>query len=88
MDKDTTYNGWTNYQTWRVNIEMFDGADYASSNDLDAYDLGLVLREHAIELIDSQGHGFAFDYAYAFLNEVNWREIAEHQIDDYREKQE
>lgn len=22
---DDTYNGWTNYATWRVNLEMFDG---------------------------------------------------------------
>jgi len=21
-----SYNGWTNYATWRVNLEMFDGA--------------------------------------------------------------
>jgi len=20
----TTYNGWTNYATWRVNLELFD----------------------------------------------------------------
>jgi hypothetical protein len=24
---DTTYNGWTNYATWRVNLEVFDGLD-------------------------------------------------------------
>ena len=22
---DTTYNGWTNYATWRVNLELLDG---------------------------------------------------------------
>ena len=22
---DKTYNGWTNYATWRVNLEWFDG---------------------------------------------------------------
>jgi hypothetical protein len=21
------YNGWTNYETWRVNLEIFDGFD-------------------------------------------------------------
>jgi hypothetical protein len=25
---DTKYNGWTNYATWRVNLEMFDGANW------------------------------------------------------------
>jgi hypothetical protein len=23
--KTEKYNGWTNYATWRVNLEMFDG---------------------------------------------------------------
>jgi hypothetical protein len=27
MAIDTKYNGWTNYATWRVNLEMFDGFD-------------------------------------------------------------
>ena len=22
---DNTYNGWSNYETWRVNLEIFDG---------------------------------------------------------------
>jgi hypothetical protein len=22
---DTTYNGWSNYATWRINLEIFDG---------------------------------------------------------------
>lgn len=24
---DERYNGWTNYETWRVNLEYFDGVD-------------------------------------------------------------
>jgi len=24
---DTTYNGWTNYATWRINLEVFDGLE-------------------------------------------------------------
>ena len=27
MTKENTYNGWTNYATWRVNLECFDGWD-------------------------------------------------------------
>ena len=79
------YNGWTNYATWRVRLEMFDG-DFASDNDLDAYDLGQSLRDMAEEMISEQSEGLAQDYALAFLAEVNWREIAEHMIEDYREE--
>ena len=80
---DTKYNGWTNYATWRVRLEMFDG-DYCSDNDLDAYDLGQYLREMALETVGAQAEGWALDYAEAFLSDVNWYEIAEHMIEDYR----
>lgn len=79
------YNGWTNYATWRINLEMFDGGDFASDNNLDAYDLGQRLREFAEEALSEQGSGMVLDYALAFLWDVNWREIAEHMIEDYRE---
>jgi len=79
------YNGWTNYATWRVNLEMFDGGDFASDNDLDAYDLGQRLREFAEETLSEQGTGMVLDYALAFLADVNWREIAKHMIEDNRE---
>ena len=82
----TEYNGWTNYATWRVNLELFDGADHASDNDLDAYDLGQTLREMAIELMMETASGLALDYAEAFLSDVNWYEIARHQIEAYREQ--
>ena len=79
------YNGWTNYATWRVRLEMFDGYDGASDNNLDAYDLGQSLREMALETVAEQASGLALDYAEAFLSDVNWFEIAEHMIEDYRE---
>jgi hypothetical protein len=80
----TEYNGWTNYATWRVNLELFDGTDHASDNDLDAYDLGQTLREIAIDFMEDTASGLALDYAEAFLSDVNWREIAQHMIDAYR----
>ena len=85
---DTKYNGWTNYATWRVNLEIFDCYDGASDNDLDAYDLGQRLRDMALAMIAEQATGLAQDYAEAFLADVNWYEIAEHQIDAYRAKEE
>jgi hypothetical protein len=85
---DTTYNGWTNYATWRVNLEMFDGAnwnDYYIGSFPEPYDLGLALKEHTQDLIYEAGGGngnIAVDYALAFLSDVNWYEIAEHMIED------
>ena len=85
MSVGKDYNGWTNYATWRVNLEMFDGGDFASDNDLDTYDLEQTLREFAEETLSEQGTGMVLDYALAFLADVNWREIAKHMIEDNRE---
>ena len=94
---DKTYNGWANYETWRVNLEIFDGFDYTDHgydglNQDDAYDLGQYLKEYAEEIIFS-GHNYdergqtnlMEDYARAFLQVVNWHEIAKHMIADYAE---
>jgi hypothetical protein len=84
----TDYNGWTNYATWRVNLEMFDGTDLASDNDLDAYDLGQMLRGMAEDILEgeSEPSSLARGYALAFLSDVNWHEIAHHMIEAYREQ--
>jgi hypothetical protein len=71
------YNGWTNYATWRINLEMFDGSDQYWSAD--------SAKEFVEEIIiDSTEEGVARDYALAFLSDVNWYEIAEH----YQEEEE
>lgn len=79
-----TYNGWTNYATWRVNLEIFDGEQDNFDLTQDAYHLGRDLKAYAEELIDiTSDEGLARDYALAFLSDVNWREIAQHLIEAY-----
>jgi len=77
----TTYNGWTNYATWRINLEMFDGLGYEDFYSTDQQSLADELREIAEEHIIASGEGFAEAYALAFLSEVNWLEIASHYIE-------
>lgn len=83
------YNGWTNYATWRVNLEMIDGSDWHCRIDdqgqtLDPYKLSQEIKEWAEEWIEESGpEGLARDYALAFLADVNWYEIAQHMISDY-----
>lgn len=86
---DNTYNGWTNYATWRVNLEMFDGRELEPSEIYgEAYQIGNELREQAEELICMDApEGLARDYALAFLSDVNWTEIATHMIDNAKEEQ-
>jgi hypothetical protein len=67
----SNYNGWTNYATWRVNLEMFDGYEGTLSAD--------TAREIVEEYIEgSSVEGLARDYALAFISDVNWHEIAAH----------
>lgn len=94
---DKTYNGWTNYATWRIGLEIFDGFDYTDHgydglNKDDAYDLGEYIKEYAEEVIfagyryDERGQtNLMEDYARAFLQDVNWMEIAKHMIADHEE---
>lgn len=84
---DTKYNGWTNYATWRVNLEIFDGMNGESFDlDQEPYDLSHDLKAYAEELIDaSSQEGLARDYALAFLSDVNWYEIAKNLIEAYAE---
>ena len=72
---NNTYNGWTNYATWRVNLEMFDGCECYYSPD--------SAREFVEECInETTDEGIGRDYAMAFLSDVNWYEIANHYNED------
>lgn len=78
--KDEKYNGWTNYETWRVNLELFDGYELnEQQKELDAYDLKEELKDFVELIINEQSElgTIANDYAHAFINAVNWLEIAE-----------
>lgn len=87
---DTTYDGWTNYATWRVNLEIFDGAtprDITGRALPTVSDLRHALQEHAEEIIEmASSDGLARDYALAFLSDVDWWEIANHMLADYADE--
>ena len=89
---DTTYNGWSNYATWRISLEVFDGVTLEDMNtvEVDPYELKDYLQEYAEEIIFLDSHiggktpsSLMEDYARAFLSDVNWYEIAKHMVNDY-----
>lgn len=83
---DSTYNGWTNYATWRVNLEIFDGmspSDICGDATLDVYLLANLMSEQASDVMEAEANGLALDYARAFMADVNWYEIAQHKIAEY-----
>ena len=92
---DNTYNGWTNYATWRVNLEIFDGLNPIEDWGLEIDERGAddeyakeqlaeALENYAEEVIfeGSEKRNIADSYAEAFLSEVNWYEIARHKLEE------
>ena len=77
---NTTYNGWSNYPTWRINLEILNDIDWAeeeieilTEEMLEDYVENVVFENNGIT-----GHlGLMEDYARAFLANVNYREILE-----------
>jgi len=78
------YNGWTNYETWRVNLEVFDGLDMSEeirmADDVDY--LADYLSEMVDETVCGDADGLAKDYARAFLSNVDFHQIAARMMED------
>ena len=78
--KNETYNGWTNYATWRVNLEIFDGLHFDSDGEkvtpeeCQDYAESLV-SDGVVHRLDGK---LALKYEPTFLDAVNWQEIADH----------
>jgi hypothetical protein len=86
------YNGWTNYETWRVNLDHLGNdemGDYKSrvingKFEGKPYEAGQEVKKWVESRMVANGvypdHGglcWAEQYALAFLSEVNWYEIGE-----------
>jgi len=72
MNKE--YNGWTNYATWRINLEIIDGIE------IETQTCASTIKEIVEDVVFSQYDGtnsLMYDYASAFISEVNFYEIAQ-----------
>ena len=70
------YNGWTNYETWLVNLEMGLTDDSLAFESRNLDDLIVELKEYAENAIESD-NTLATNFANTILSKVDWREIAE-----------
>jgi hypothetical protein len=87
------YNGWTNYETWLCNM-WFDNFDFTDMMDMfdnceaqcDVLDIiEDYIKEHVEEYVEyslPHGDGFMHDMLNAAISEIDWRDIAEHYVDD------
>ena len=79
------YNGWKNYATWRVNLELFDSVwlpEYFEHDQLPD-DLADWCKDYAEEYIiqTTDGEQLVAGWALVFLNDVDWQSIAGHLLD-------
>lgn len=87
--ENKTYNGWSNFETWKANLELFDTMNLEdfnlSTSDPDEMISELALNMEAIALeylYDSlpQGHPAA-NWIYITIQEINFHEIAQNKIE-------
>ncbi len=73
--RDTKYNGWTNYATWRINLEILGDIEFEEK----------VTADHLKDIVEEcvftnfntcDTPRLIEDYARAFIDEVNFYEIA------------
>lgn len=90
---EETYNGWTNYATWRVNLELisgdwvYDSFDEKPEQDQLASYLEDTTQEFVRESVgDYNEEHVATQYAMAFMDDVDWYEIAEAILADWPEE--
>lgn len=94
-DDSRRYNGWSNYETWLCNM-WFNDFDFTDMMDMfgnckdncDVLDIiQNYIKEHVEEYVEyslSPGdqHGFMHDMLNAAVSEIDFRDIAEHYVDD------
>ena len=79
---DTTYNGWTNYETWLANVWLGEAdftSELASQRNLTLGDVAQNI-ESMIELMTDetreQAHGLGADLMQAAISAININELA------------
>ena len=86
---DNKYNGWQNYATWRINLELLGDYNFAeevleSEDNKWRPDVDYLkeLVEHYV-FDNHSGHmGLMEDYARAFVEQVNYHEILDHILEE------
>ena len=92
--EDQKCNGWTNFETWKVNLELVHedgyGEDIKAGVYEDVDDLADAIESGVSELAyyDVPADSFACSAVTALLSEVNWYEIADQLWEAYYEEDE
>ena len=91
--ENNKYNGWTNYETWLVNVSIDNDQDIYfwlqnmfKSGDWTTYELSNALKYRYEEeaIMSDLKAGLMSDLLNGALSAVNWYELAEHFIEDFK----
>jgi len=83
MSKSEKHNGWSNYATWRINLEILGDIEFD-------YIVRPIQLQEIVEDCVFQNLNFnsipnlVEDYARAFLAEVDYIELATNYNEDYK----
>lgn len=90
MEKQT-YNGWANYETWLVNLWLTEDPHTEElisgwAKEMEEYELARTLEDYVDDMIDAEDirSGLIQDFITSAMSEVDWEELAQHYIEDYR----
>lgn len=88
--ENKTYNGWTNFETWKANLELFDTMNLEDFDLLSTdphsmvSELASIMEEMTLEILYNdlqiKGHPSA-NWVYLMIQEINFMEIASNKID-------
>ena len=82
MIKNDTYNGWTNKQTWNINLRyeacFTDMAEEQEWDDVDHLASAFEALVEELEFNDLKENTLAHEAVGYYLDRVYWVEIAEH----------
>ena len=83
----TDYNGWTNKQTWNINLtysEIFSNmCEEQEFDDLDHVADAFESIVNGLEFDGVTDHTLAHQSLGEYLHQVNWEEIAKHYAYDF-----
>jgi hypothetical protein len=86
---NTTYNGWTNRETWAIGLHLMDLITNQIIDDIDNWastdtvEAGQLFRAYVDDMIEESGlndhHSLLLDLLD--LSAVNWQELGQHALD-------
>jgi len=78
MSNDNTYNGWSSYETWLVNVWIGDSlaAWRDEGEEVTADYVQELVDEMVSAATEEDANGLVTDLLYGAVREINFREIA------------